>query len=103
MNGLQTLPQWQSVMGSPVGSTLGILNAIQSIGGIAALPINPYITDFTGRRWPIFVGCIIMLGGTALQSAASGINMFIGGRFLIGFGLSIAGGTAPIAVTELAQ
>lgn len=103
MNGLQTLPQWQSIMGEPTGGTLGILNAIQSIGGIAALPFNPYLVDILGRRWPIIIGSIIMLGGTALQTAANGLGMFIGGRALIGFGLSIAGGCAPITCTELAH
>lgn len=103
MNGLQTLPEWQAVMGTPTGSTLGLLNAIQSIGGIAALPFNPYLCDILGRRWPIVLGSAIMLGGTALQTASNGIGMFIGGRALIGFGLSIAGGTAPITVTEIAH
>lgn len=57
MNGLQTLNQWQDYFGKPTGSTLGIFNAIQSIGGIAGLPFAPYITDRLGRRWTIFLGC----------------------------------------------
>jgi len=36
MNGLQTVENWQIYFGRPTGSLLGIFNAIQSIGGIAA-------------------------------------------------------------------
>ena len=43
-----------------------------------------------------------MLIGTALQSAAQNLGMFIGARFLIGFGLSFAGLSAPVLITELA-
>lgn len=55
-----------------------------------------------GRRFAIFLGCIIMLVGTALQTAAMNIGMFIAARCLIGFGLSFAGIAAPVLITELA-
>lgn len=56
MNGLQTLDTWQSYFGYPSASSLGLFNAIQSIGGIAGLPIAPYLNDYLGRRWTIFIG-----------------------------------------------
>jgi MFS family permease len=43
-----------------------------------------------------------MLIGVAIQTAAMNIGMFIGARFLIGFGLSFACLAAPILITELA-
>ena len=43
-----------------------------------------------------------MLIGVAVQTAAQNIGMFIGARFLIGFGLSWASIAAPILITELA-
>lgn len=44
-----------------------------------------------------------MFVGVALQSAAQNFGMFVGSRFLIGFGVSLAHGAAPLLVTELAH
>lgn len=46
---------------------------------------------------------MIMFLGVALQSAAQNLGMFTASRFLIGFGVSIAHGAAPLLVTELAH
>jgi MFS family permease len=117
MNNLQTLPVWKSYFKNPGGSTLGLFNAIQvsglrnhlgqnthtqSIGSLAGLPFAPYLNDFLGRRWTIFIGASIMIVGVAMQTAAQNIGMFIGCRFLIGFGLSFAILAAPTLLTELA-
>jgi hypothetical protein len=39
----------------------------------------------------VFLGAAIMLVATALQTASQSVHMFIGARFLIGFGLAFAG------------
>lgn len=101
MNGLQSLDQWQSSFNHPTGGMLGLLNAIQNIGALAAYPFAPYLSDGIGRRPSIFVGAIIMLGATALQTASSTVNMFIGARFMIGFGLTFAANAAPMLVSEI--
>jgi MFS family permease len=43
-----------------------------------------------------------MLIGVAVQTAATSVGMFIGCRFLIGFGLSFAGLASPLLIGELA-
>jgi len=43
-----------------------------------------------------------MLVGVAVQTAAHSLNMFIGARFCIGFGLTFATNSAPMLVTEIA-
>ncbi len=48
------------------GGLLGLFNAIQSIGGLAALPFAAYSSDLLGRRMTIFVGSTIMLIATAV-------------------------------------
>ena len=58
MNGLQTLETWRGYFGDPKGGTLGLFNAIQSIGGIAGLPFAPYVADIAGRRTGIFTGSV---------------------------------------------
>ncbi|KAH7916624.1 general substrate transporter [Hygrophoropsis aurantiaca] len=43
-----------------------------------------------------------MVIATIIQTASQSINMFIGARFLIGFGLTFASNAAPLLVTEIA-
>ncbi|KAG4418078.1 hypothetical protein IFR04_008815 [Cadophora malorum] len=101
MNGLQALTEWQKSFNDPGPSTRGLLNAIMSVGSIVALPITPYIADIAGRRAGVMTGCIIMIIGVVLQSIGVNISMFIAARFLIGFGVAIAHGAAPLLIAEL--
>jgi MFS family permease len=107
MNGLQSLGQWESAFNNPSGAKLGLLNAIQvsvfsdyfysfvdhvqNIGALAGYPFAPYMSDGIGRRQTVFFGASIMCAATAIQTASQSVGMFIGARFLIGFGLTFAG------------
>ncbi|KLO06400.1 hexose transporter [Schizopora paradoxa] len=102
MNGLQSLTQWETDFNFPHGSLLGLLNAIQNIGSLAAYPFSPYISDGVGRRPTVFFGAVLMCAGVAVQTASQSVNMFIGARFLIGFGLTFAANAAPMLVSEIA-
>lgn len=72
-----------------------------SIGSLSAIPFVPYCADGLGRRMAILTGCIIMMVGVVLQSISSGFGMFLGARFLLGFGIAIAHGASPLLITEL--
>lgn len=101
MNGLQSLSQWEAAFGNPSGGKLGLLNAIQNIGALAGYPFAPYMSDGIGRRKTVFFGATIMCVATAVQTASQSVGMFIGARFLIGFGLTFAANAAPMLVTEI--
>ncbi|KAF7325635.1 Hexose transporter [Mycena kentingensis (nom. inval.)] len=101
MNGLQSLPQWRDYFHTPSEGKLGLLNAIQNIGALAGYPFAPYMSDYLGRRRTVFFGAAVMCIATAVQTAAQSVGMFIGARFLIGFGLTFAANAAPMLVTEL--
>ena len=66
----------------PHGSTQGLLNAIQSVGSIVSLIIAPYLADYGGRKWTIFVGAAIVTIAGVVQCLSVNIHMFIGARFL---------------------
>ncbi|KAI0699884.1 general substrate transporter [Cerioporus squamosus] len=102
MNGLQSLPQWNQAFNFPSGGKLGLLSAIQNIGCLAAYPFSPYMSDGWGRRAAVVFGAIVMCIATVLQTASNSVGMFIGARFLIGFGLTFAASAAPVLVTEIA-
>ncbi|KAF9030565.1 general substrate transporter [Hymenopellis radicata] len=101
MNGLQSVTQWAEYFDHPSGGKLGLLNAIQTIGSLGALPFSPYVSDGIGRRRTVALGAFLMIVATAIQTAAQSVGMFIGARFLIGFGLTFAANSAPLFVTEI--
>ena len=55
-----------------------------------------------GRRVGMMIGCVIILIGASVITAAQNRGMFLGGRFVLGFGIAISTTAAPTWVTELA-
>ncbi|EJT99118.1 hexose transporter [Dacryopinax primogenitus] len=102
MNGLQILIQGQESFNYPNGSMLGLLNAIQNVGSLCATPFAPYVSDGIGRRYAVIWGASLMVIGCVVQTASQTVGMFIGARFLLGFGLTFAANAAPMLVSELA-
>ena len=103
LNGLQALDYWKEYFNFPDGSTLGLMSSMMSIGSICAIPFVPYAADILGRRTGVLIGCLIMILGVVLQTISVNIQMFIAGRFFIGFGVAIAHGSSPLLITELAH
>ncbi|CAO3690688.1 unnamed protein product [Umbelopsis ramanniana] len=103
MNGLQVLDTWTGYFHNPSSSQLGLLNAIQQVGGICALAFAFQLTDRLGRRWAIMIGSLIVLLGVGLQGGSTHVEMFIGARFLIGFGTAISGNAAPTLIVEISH
>ena len=103
LNGLQSLPYWNSYFNNPETEVLGLMSSMMSIGSICAIPFVPYAADLLGRRTGILIGCIIMVLGVVLQTISVNLSMFIAGRFFIGFGVAIAHGSSPLLITELAH
>jgi len=85
------------------GSSTGIVFIVYQIGQIAAFPFCGWLADGYGRRVCIFVGCFLVLVGTAVQASAHSRGQFIGGRFLLGFSASIASAAGPAYTVELAH
>lgn len=101
LNNIRILGTWTRYFNDPQGSELGLLTALYSIGSIASLPVAPFIADRFGRRAAIISGCILMVVGAAIQGASQNLGMFEGGRFLMGFGNTLAQLSAPLLLTEL--
>lgn len=101
INGLQSMSQWQDYFNHPSPSIMGLLTASMAMGSMLAIPIVPYCADILGRRMGVVIGCAIMLVGIALLSMGFHIAMFIMGRLLLGFGIAIAHGSAPLLIAEL--
>ncbi|KAJ4326720.1 hypothetical protein N0V84_002836 [Fusarium piperis] len=89
--------------GKTSGSATGIVFMIYNVGSIAAAPTVPFATDYIGRRAGMFVGAVIIIVGTCIQATAKQMAQFMGGRFLLGFGVSYCCIAAPTYVSELAH
>jgi hypothetical protein len=104
LNGLQTMEQWRSYFGYPTGAELGLFTAIQNVGAVCALPFSSYLADLFGRRIGVEVGIFMVFVGVIVQSVpAVTEGMFIGGRFLVGFGSNLSQGSAPLLIMEVCR
>lgn len=123
LNGLQSVPVWisgefdgatvltkvqrltllrQLDFDNPKGARLGVLGTMQTIGAVASLLMVSYIADRFGRRLPVFLGSLLALMGTVLQTLAKNIDTFIAGRFFVGFGTGFVGVASNPLLAELA-
>lgn len=89
--------------GTNNGIWAGLVSAMYQIGGVCALPFVGPAIDTWGRRVGMFIGSFLIIMGTIITGttvANASVNQFMGGRFLLGFGVSIASAAGPIYVVE---
>ncbi|KAF5025770.1 hypothetical protein F66182_2103 [Fusarium sp. NRRL 66182] len=82
-------------------SKLGILINMYNIGSIVSFFITPYLADNWGRKPTIMLGCVIMICGALVSAFCNGYGMYMGGRFVLGFGNSLAQMSSPMLLTEI--
>jgi len=92
--------------GSNVGPWAALNSAMYQIGGVCALFFVGPAIDTWGRKigmqigaWTIIIGAIIN-GTTSLNAS---LGQLQGGRFILGFGVSIVSAAGPIYVVETAH
>jgi sugar porter (SP) family MFS transporter len=83
------------------GIWAGIVSSMYQIGGVVALPFVGPAVDFWGRRVGMLIGAVLIIVGTVIQGTSTGPYPFMGGRFLLGFGVSIAATAGPTYVVEI--
>jgi MFS family permease len=92
--------------GSNDGIWAGLVTSMYQIGGVVSLPFVGPAADTFGRRFGMWVGCALIIIGTIIQGLATkdeGVKQFMGGRFLLGFGVNIAGAAGPMYVVEVSH
>ena len=57
-----------------------------NIGSLAAIFFTGPTNDYFGRRVGMFTGALIIVIGTCVQAPSTSHGMFLGGRFILGFG-----------------
>ncbi|KAJ6150298.1 hypothetical protein N7471_001497 [Penicillium samsonianum] len=77
-----------------------LVNAGMPLGAVAgALLLSP-ANEYLGRRMAIIVSCILYTIGAALEAGAINFGMIFAGRFILGAGVGLEGGTVPVYVAE---
>ena len=98
---------FQTIFGAQVnGFQAGYITAMYQIGAVCSLPFIGESMDRFGRRFGIFVGCLICVIGTILQVTSAShrsLGQFLGGRFILGFGANIAQSSGPTYVVEISH
>ncbi|KAL2208325.1 general substrate transporter [Sarocladium strictum] len=102
LNGMQSLPYWQESFGNPTGANLGTLVNAINIGVLVSATFSSQLCEVLGRKKPITMGTFLVVLGSALQSGAISLGMFVAGRIIIGLGTGIVAVAAPQLMTEVA-
>lgn len=88
-------------MGNPSSSMLGLITAAVYIGGFAGAILAAFPADRFGRRFVLQVGQFLELVGSIMQASAKERQVFIGGRVVLGFGMSFTTVAGPNLLAEL--
>ncbi|KAG6885607.1 hypothetical protein C0993_012354 [Termitomyces sp. T159_Od127] len=87
--------------GGGVGTKTAIIFGIYSIGSIVGVVVAGPASDRFGRRGGMALGSLIIIVGAIVVTLAKNTNYLLGGRFVLGFGVSITTTAAPAYVVEM--
>ncbi|GAA5879987.1 hypothetical protein JCM16303_004427 [Sporobolomyces ruberrimus] len=106
LSSFQALQSWQSDLGYPSPSKVGLLNLAAYLAGFCTAPIAAWSSDRYGRRICIRYAAATMVVGSIMGSCAkdgnvSAYGLFIASRVVIGSGLAFGVMVSPILLQEL--
>ncbi|PYH94075.1 putative MFS lactose permease [Aspergillus ellipticus CBS 707.79] len=106
MGSINSYPQYRDYFGFDPDSgtpSTGIVYAIYTIGNIVGSFFAGPFTDFRGRKVGMGLGAIFIILGTIVQATCHNLGGFMGGRFILGFGVAISATAGPAYVSEMAH
>ena len=77
-----------------------LVNSGMPLGAVAGALILSPTNQYLGRRNAIIISCILYTIGAALEAGANNFGVMFAGRFILGTGVGLEGGTVPIYVAE---
>lgn len=63
-------------------------------------PLTIYLNKYIGRKWIIFISCIIGLAGSLIQAFSNGLGCLLFARLFLGIGMGLNSATVPIYTAE---
>ena len=83
---------------SQESAIVSILSAGTFFGALG----SPFMADYIGRRPALMISTWVFNLGVILQTAATGIPLFLAGRFFAGFGVGLVSALIPLYQSETA-
>lgn len=77
-----------------------LVNAGMPLGAVGGALILSPCNEYLGRRMAIIVSCVLYTIGAGLEAGAINFGMIFAGRFILGMGVGLEGGTVPVYVAE---
>ncbi|KAL2113989.1 hypothetical protein VUR80DRAFT_1285 [Thermomyces stellatus] len=103
MSSINAMDQWHDYFGvGMTGSTIGLVMAIYTAGQVCGSAVAGVLIDSLGRRAGMFSGSCCIIIGSVVQATSQKLAAFIGGRFVVGFGVPMCTMGAITHVVELA-
>jgi MFS family permease len=87
---------------SNLSALQGTANSLFSVGGFIGCFASVWLNERRGRRWSIFVGCVLSALGSGISAGSVNIAMFIVGRFVVGLGVGHLLVLIPLYQSEIA-
>ncbi|KAJ9226130.1 hypothetical protein DTO027B5_5814 [Paecilomyces variotii] len=81
-------------------SRASLVNSGMPLGAVLGALILSPANEYLGRRMAIIVSVILYTIGAALEAGAIDFGMIFAGRFILGTGVGLEGGTVPVYVAE---
>ncbi|KAK1757738.1 general substrate transporter [Echria macrotheca] len=103
MTGILAMDYFRNKMGiADVGQDVSIIFSIYTVGSMVGAPFAAVLSDRFGRRKGMFAGGIVIIVGMIIIATSNAIPQFVGGRFVLGFGIAIMTVAAPAYSIEIA-
>jgi MFS family permease len=106
-NSLLEIDQFKSFFNvADQGIWAGIVTSMYQIGSVVAIPFIGPAIDTWGRKAGMSIGAMFIIVGTIIQGTTisnASIGQFMGGRFLLGFGVAIVASAGPMYVVEVSH
>ncbi|KAF3168987.1 hypothetical protein TWF225_011481 [Orbilia oligospora] len=104
MGGINAMTQYHDYFDvQKEGHIAGLIFATYTLGNVIGSFFSGPFSDKYGRRWGMFIGASIILLGAGVQASSTTRAMFIGGRFVLGFGVATCQTAGPSYAAEIAH
>ncbi|GMM33478.1 hypothetical protein DASC09_008030 [Saccharomycopsis crataegensis] len=100
---VETNKNWVDHNENPSDNALGGINTAYTVGAIiSGWFFSGLAADRFGRKFPIYIGCFLVIIATIMQVCQPrGIGVFLGGRLIIGVAQGFALPSAAIYISEI--
>ena len=97
MSAVSSMDQFKNYFGPHrVDDQMNMIFGMFTVGQVCGFFPSVVLPDLLGRRWSMVIGNVLLIAGAIIGGLTSGGNMsmFIGGRWLVGFGSTLANNAA---------